>query len=165
MFKLLSLILTSLTMGSILTNAAPQAAPSASCITCPVLFIPVCSAICPAGDDCLIIPRHSSVDPPPMPADSGKRCKWRTRGQSTLAWDPLLINLKNLNQMLKSLVKALSSEEDLNFFRHFAILVLQGAVSMAQTIPYGGDCNPPCPKGQYCCIPGPVPAFGTPRKP
>ncbi|KAJ6490965.1 hypothetical protein C8R45DRAFT_1096505 [Mycena sanguinolenta] len=46
-----------------------------------------------------------------------------------------------------------------------AILVLQGAVSIAQTIPCGGDYDPPCPKGQYCCIPGPVPVFGTPRKP
>ncbi|KAF8173590.1 hypothetical protein K438DRAFT_1980848 [Mycena galopus ATCC 62051] len=46
-----------------------------------------------------------------------------------------------------------------------AILVLQGAVSMAHTIPCGGDYDPPCPMGQYCCIPGPVPVVGTPRKP
>ncbi|KAJ7210081.1 hypothetical protein GGX14DRAFT_97108 [Mycena pura] len=57
MFRLLSLLLTSLTMGSILGSAAPQSAPSASCIACPIFFIPVCSALCPAGDDCLIIPR------------------------------------------------------------------------------------------------------------
>ncbi|KAJ6490964.1 hypothetical protein C8R45DRAFT_1096504 [Mycena sanguinolenta] len=37
-----------------------------------------------------------------------------------------------------------------------AIFVLQGAVSTAKTIPCGKDYDPPCPKGQFCCIPGPI---------
>ncbi|KAJ6490879.1 hypothetical protein C8R45DRAFT_1096427 [Mycena sanguinolenta] len=40
-----------------------------------------------------------------------------------------------------------------------AILVLQGAVSMAHTVHCGKDYDPPCPKGEYCCIPGPISAI------
>ncbi|KAJ6490961.1 hypothetical protein C8R45DRAFT_1096501 [Mycena sanguinolenta] len=43
-----------------------------------------------------------------------------------------------------------------------AIFVLQGAVSTAKTIPCGKDYEPPCPKGQYCCIPGPI-VVGAPK--
>ncbi|KAJ7691482.1 hypothetical protein B0H17DRAFT_1063234, partial [Mycena rosella] len=58
MSKLLSLLLTSLTIGAIRASAAPapQDGASPSCISCP-FFIPACHVICPAGDDCIIIPR------------------------------------------------------------------------------------------------------------
>ncbi|KAJ6544554.1 hypothetical protein DFH09DRAFT_1088432 [Mycena vulgaris] len=55
MFKLLSLLVISLTIGSILAMASP--APQESCITCPPIFIPACSALCPTGDDCIVVPR------------------------------------------------------------------------------------------------------------
>ncbi|KAJ7462555.1 hypothetical protein FB451DRAFT_1266984 [Mycena latifolia] len=56
MFKLLSFLLTSLTIGSILASPAPAPQTSPSCISCP-FFIPACRVLCPAGDDCKIIPR------------------------------------------------------------------------------------------------------------
>ncbi|KAJ7265523.1 hypothetical protein C8J57DRAFT_1718219 [Mycena rebaudengoi] len=49
-----------------------------------------------------------------------------------------------------------------------SILVLgQGAVSVPQEVPRtcGGPYDVPCPKGTFCCVPGPVPVFGTPPKP
>ncbi|KAJ7462527.1 hypothetical protein FB451DRAFT_1266933, partial [Mycena latifolia] len=57
MFKLLSLLFTSLTIGSILASPAPapQYGASPSCISCP--FLPACRVLCPAGDTCDIIPR------------------------------------------------------------------------------------------------------------
>ncbi|KAJ7434599.1 hypothetical protein FB451DRAFT_1418799 [Mycena latifolia] len=36
-------------------------APQESCITCSPIFIPACSALCPAGDDCIIVPRTCTV--------------------------------------------------------------------------------------------------------
>ncbi|KAJ7120088.1 hypothetical protein C8R44DRAFT_736944 [Mycena epipterygia] len=46
-----------------------------------------------------------------------------------------------------------------------AILVLgQGALSVPQNSPCGAEYDPPCPKGQFCCVPGPI-TVGTPRKP
>ncbi|KAF8214259.1 hypothetical protein K438DRAFT_1750319 [Mycena galopus ATCC 62051] len=59
MFKLFSLLLTSLAVGSVLASPAPapQDYPSSSCISCPILFIPACSILCPQpGDTCDIIP-------------------------------------------------------------------------------------------------------------
>ncbi|KAJ7837304.1 hypothetical protein B0H13DRAFT_2105681 [Mycena leptocephala] len=58
MFQFLLLLLTSFTIGSILSvaSAAPQDT-SPSCITCPPIFIPACSALCPVGDNCIVIPR------------------------------------------------------------------------------------------------------------
>ncbi|KAJ6490966.1 hypothetical protein C8R45DRAFT_928793 [Mycena sanguinolenta] len=101
MFKLLSLILTSLAMGSILIDAAPQAAPSASCITCPVLFIPVCSAICPAGDDCLIIPSIAAVTETNFQSLSNKFSTRRLYGLIQLAVDPSGFALEILSLILK----------------------------------------------------------------
>ncbi|KAJ7214135.1 hypothetical protein C8J57DRAFT_1732757 [Mycena rebaudengoi] len=50
----------------------------------------------------------------------------------------------------------------------FSILVLgQGAVSVPQEVPRtcGGPYDVPCPEGTFCCVPGPVPVFGTPPQP
>ncbi|KAJ7462537.1 hypothetical protein FB451DRAFT_1266946, partial [Mycena latifolia] len=55
MFKLLSLLFTSLTIGSILASPAPAPQASPNCISCPP-FISTCP-LCPAGLDCIIIPR------------------------------------------------------------------------------------------------------------
>ncbi|KAJ7124325.1 hypothetical protein C8R44DRAFT_875375 [Mycena epipterygia] len=47
-----------------------------------------------------------------------------------------------------------------------AILVLgQGVLSVPQNHPCGAEYDPPCPKGQFCCIPGPVPVVGSPPRP
>ncbi|KAJ6563128.1 hypothetical protein DFH09DRAFT_1279069 [Mycena vulgaris] len=57
MFKHFSILLASLTIGAIFSLATPAPPDTASlrCITCPP-FISTCS-LCPAGDDCIIIPQ------------------------------------------------------------------------------------------------------------
>ncbi|KAJ7300644.1 hypothetical protein DFH08DRAFT_979490 [Mycena albidolilacea] len=46
----------------------------------------------------------------------------------------------------------------------------QGAVSVPQEVPRTSTaedhtCDVPCPENTICCVPGPVPVFGTPPKP